>query len=73
LPRYHHQYVPDRIMAEPDAFTAEQVEALEALGHDVRVSENTWGNMHGVMWNRASGEVSAGSDPRWSSGRAIVR
>ena len=73
LPRYHHQYVPDRIMAEPDAFTAEQVEALEALGHEVRVSENTWGNMHGVMWNRASGEVRAGSDPRWSSGRAIVR
>jgi len=73
LPRYHHQYVPDRITAEPDAFTPQQVEALEALGHDVRVSERTWGNMHGVMWNRATGEVSAGSDPRWPSGRAIVK
>ena len=73
LPRYHHQYVPDRITAEPDAFTPQQVEALEALGHDVRVSERTWGNMHGVMWNLATGEVSAGSDPRWPSGRAIVR
>ena len=73
LPRYHHQYVPDRIMAEPDAFTPEQIAALEAMGHEVRVSERTWGNMHGVMWNRASGKVSAGSDPRWPSGRAIVR
>jgi len=73
LPRYHHQYVPDRLMAEPDAFTPEQIEALKAMGHDVRVSENAWGNMHGVMWSRATGEVSAGSDPRWSSGRAIVR
>ncbi|MBT8064584.1 MAG: gamma-glutamyltransferase, partial [Gammaproteobacteria bacterium] len=33
LPRFHHQYVPDRISAEQDAFTAEQVEGLEALGH----------------------------------------
>jgi gamma-glutamyltranspeptidase/glutathione hydrolase len=73
LPRYHHQYVPDRINAEPDAFTPEQVAALEALGHEVRVSDRTWGNMHGVMWDRAAGEVAAGSDPRWSSGRAIVR
>jgi gamma-glutamyltranspeptidase/glutathione hydrolase len=73
LPRYHHQYVPDRIMAEPGAFTPEQVEALEAMGHDVRISERTWGNMHGVMWNLATGEVTAGSDPRWPSGRAIVR
>ena len=73
LPRYHHQYVPDWITAEPDAFTPEQVTALEAMGHEVRVSERTWGNMHGVMWDLATGEVAAGSDPRWSSGRAIVR
>ncbi|MEJ2384409.1 MAG: gamma-glutamyltransferase [Xanthomonadales bacterium] len=73
LPRYHHQYVPDRIMAEPEAFTPDEVAALEAMGHEVRVGERTWGNMHGVMWNLATGEVAAGSDPRWPSGRAIVK
>ncbi len=73
LPRFHHQYEPDRISAEAGAFTAEQVEALEAMGHDVEVRDSTWGNMHGVMWNLETGKVSAGSDPRWSSGRAIVR
>jgi gamma-glutamyltranspeptidase/glutathione hydrolase len=73
LPRFHHQYVPDRISAEPNAFTAEQVEALEALGHEVEVRDGTWGNMHGAMWNLETGKVSAGSDPRWPSGRAIVR
>jgi hypothetical protein len=30
LPRFHHQYEPDKISAEPNAFTAEQVEALRA-------------------------------------------
>jgi gamma-glutamyltranspeptidase/glutathione hydrolase len=73
LPRFHHQYVPDRISAEADAFTAEQIQGLEALGHEVEVRERTWGNMHGAMWNLETGEVTAGSDPRWPSGRAIVR
>ncbi len=73
LPRFHHQYVPDRISAEPDAFTAEEIAALEAMGHTVEVREHAWGNMHGVLWNRESGEVTAGSDPRSDAGRAIVR
>jgi gamma-glutamyltranspeptidase/glutathione hydrolase len=73
LPRFHHQYEPDQISAEPNAFTPEQVEALQALGHVVRVRDSTWGNMHGAMWNIDTGEVSAGSDPRTSSGRAIVK
>jgi len=73
LPRFHHQYVPDRISAEPDAFTEAEVETLRAMGHEVRVSERRWGNMHGVLWNRATGEVSAGSDPRSDAGRAVVR
>lgn len=73
LPRFHHQYVPDQISAEPNAFTPEQIEALEAMGHTVQVRERPWGNMHGVLWDLESGGVKAGSDPRWPSGRAIVR
>jgi gamma-glutamyltranspeptidase/glutathione hydrolase len=73
LPRFHHQYVPDQISAEQDAFTEQEVAGLEAMGHEVEVRERTWGNMHGVMWNLKTGEVKAGSDPRWPSGRAIVR
>jgi len=72
LPRFHHQYEPDSISAEPDAFSDEEVAGLEAMGHTVEVRSRTWGNMHGVMWNLQTGELSAGSDPRWPSGRAIV-
>ncbi len=73
LPRFHHQYVPDQISAESGAFTDEQIKALEQMGHTVNVRNRTWGNMHGVLWNLETGEVTAGSDPRWASGRAIVR
>ena len=73
LPRFHHQYVPDKISAEFGTFTPEQLEGLKVMGHKVEVRDSTWGNMHGAMWNLETGEVTAGSDPRWPSGRAIVQ
>jgi len=73
LPRFHHQYIPDRISVEPSTFSAEDIAALEAMGHTVEVRGYTWGNMHGVMWDRETGEVSAASDKRSDAGRASVR
>ena len=73
LDRYHHQYEPDEISAEPETFTEAQIQTLRDMGHTVKVRDRTWGNMHGVMWDRATGNVSAASDPRWSSGRAVVK
>lgn len=63
--RYHHQYLPDAISAEPGAFSDELAKSLEAMGHTVSAGERPWGNMHVVRWNRRTGEVDAGSDPRW--------
>ena len=73
LPRYHHQYLPDKIVAEPDAFTAEEIAGLEAMGYEVDVKDRRWGNMHGVMWDKQSGEVTAASDYRSDAGKAVVR
>jgi gamma-glutamyltranspeptidase/glutathione hydrolase len=71
-PRFHHQYQPDRISLEPETLAAEEIAALEALGHEVEVRDSTWGNMHGVMWDRRSGTLEAAHDPRWISGGAEV-
>jgi len=73
VPRYHHQYLPDKVFAEKAAFTKADVAALEAMGHTVEVKDYNWGNMHGVMWDRQSGEVTAASDARSDAGLAIVR
>lgn len=63
-PRFHHQYLPDVVLAEPGAFSPEQITALEAMGHTVKVSDSTWGNMQVVLWDQRSGAVEAGSDGR---------
>ncbi len=73
LPRYHHQYLPDRIFAEPDTFSPELLGQLRALGHEVQVRERQWGNMNAVMWDRRSGKLEAASDPRTPSGKATVK
>ncbi len=72
-PRFHHQYLPDVISAERGAFSAEEVAALEAMGHSVSESERRWGFMNAVSWDRRSGAMHAGTDPRGVSGSGQVR
>lgn len=64
-PRYHHQYLPDQLSAEPEAFTADEVAQLKARGHAVQIGDRSWGNMQVVLWHRDTGAVEAGTDPRW--------
>ncbi|MCC5863688.1 MAG: gamma-glutamyltransferase [Wenzhouxiangella sp.] len=73
LPRFHHQYQPDEIQIERGALDDEQIAALREMGHEVNIRVRPWGNMHGVMWDRAAGRLEAAHDPRWSSGGAEVR
>ena len=35
-PRFHHQWLPDQILHEPNAFTPEVRARLDSLGHDLR-------------------------------------
>jgi gamma-glutamyltranspeptidase/glutathione hydrolase len=72
-PRYHHQYLPDVISAEKGAFTPDEVKVLEGMGHKVSESERRWGFMNAVSWNRKTGEMHAGTDPRGTSGSGVVK
>ena len=73
LPRYHHQWMPDVISAEPGALAPETVKALQAMGHTVNAGEGTWGNLQTVMWNRRDNTLSGGTDPRNPVGKAAVQ
>jgi len=72
LPRFHHQYLPDRVEFEPAAWSEVRAQALEQRGHEVVRAERTWGDMQAVIWDRAQGRVEAASDPR-GGGLAEVR
>jgi gamma-glutamyltranspeptidase/glutathione hydrolase len=73
MPRYHHQYLPDTIVAEPGAFSPEIVAALEAMGHKVQVDAQPWTFfLHAVDWNLHDGSMRGGADPRNPPGKASV-
>ena len=71
-PRFHHQYLPDRVEYEPGAFTVSELEELARRGHQLRLRERGYGNMQIVVWHKRDNRVEAASDPR-GEGAAIVK
>ena len=61
--RFHHQFLPDVIRYEKDAFTEETITILESKGHTLQ-EISSYGNMQVVTWEKGSGDVSSSSDPR---------
>ena len=75
LPRFHHQYMPDVVSAEHDTFSADEIKALEQMGHQIKVAPGPWqyGYMNVASWDRTTGKMHAASDPRRPSGSGMVK
>ncbi|MEX0871125.1 MAG: gamma-glutamyltransferase [Aquisalimonadaceae bacterium] len=71
-PRFHHQYLPDRIQHEPGAITIETRNGLRQRGHSVVPMTREYGDMQAVSWHRRDNVMEAASDPR-GGGRAEAR
>ncbi|WP_017942991.1 MULTISPECIES: gamma-glutamyltransferase [unclassified Thioalkalivibrio] len=63
-PRYHHQYLPDRVEHETGAFDAELRGQLVARGHQLVPQVRPFGDMHAILWELGDGRLEAASDPR---------
>ncbi len=64
LPRFHHQYLPDLIQHEPEAFSEGVSQQLQSMGHKLKELDSPYGGMHAVLWNKERGIVTAASDRR---------
>ncbi|WP_430755142.1 gamma-glutamyltransferase [Magnetovirga frankeli] len=69
-PRFHHQYLPDQLLHEPDVFRPELAQRLTAMGHRLQPSSGgkdgngRYGNMQLVLWRKDQNRLEAASDPR---------
>lgn len=63
-PRFHHQFRPDVIEHEPDAFAPSELAALQALGHELKVTTRPYGNQQVLWWSKTDNQVQAASDRR---------
>ena len=68
-PRFHHQYLPDKLYLEP-GFPAATQDTLKALGYDLAVSKGHWSDGECIAVDPKTGELSAGQDHRNHFGKA---
>lgn len=64
VPRYHHQYLPDVVEYEPQAFSKDELAALQSRGYRFKEIPRGYGNQQVLLWNKTDKQVQAASDPR---------
>jgi gamma-glutamyltranspeptidase/glutathione hydrolase len=75
-PRFHHQWLPDRIHVERYGLSPDTIALLRARGHEVKVGEEddaTQGVAQGVAYDAAADMLEGGFDRRAPDGAAIGR
>jgi gamma-glutamyltranspeptidase/glutathione hydrolase len=70
--RFHHQYLPDKIVFEPDVFSGQVLLSLFELGHETEMLGSTYGNMHAIIQDKKTLELDAASDYRGIGKARIV-
>lgn len=71
LPRFHHQYLPDKIFYETAAFSQNTKQQLLKMGHILEEKKMPYGNMQAIVKNKKTGQVTAASDKR-GIGKSMV-
>ena len=64
LPRFHHQYHPDYVLYEEEAFISSEIDELESMGHIFKKSNRQFGNMQIISWDQENNKIEVASDPR---------
>lgn len=62
--RFHHQFLPDLLLFEPDTFSAEIQDALKAMGYQLKPLKQYYGDMQAITWDKDTNILTAASDPR---------
>ena len=68
-PRYHHQYLPDKLGLEP-GFAPETIDALKSMGYDLAPPRGHWSNGECIAVDPKTGELLGGQDHRSHYGKA---
>ncbi|MEE3034356.1 MAG: gamma-glutamyltransferase [Bacteroidota bacterium] len=72
FPRFHHQWIPEKIEFEKDRFKKELIESLQTKGYDIKSEYiRSIGRVDAIMID-ADGFISAGADPRGDDAAAFI-
>jgi gamma-glutamyltranspeptidase / glutathione hydrolase len=71
-PRFHHQWLPDRILHERFGLSPDTMELLKAKGHELKEIDSQ-GVAEAILYNARENLLEGGSDRRAPDGAAIGR
>ena len=63
-PRFHHQWLPDIVVLEPDTFEETTVQELQAKGHTIEAKYSRIIGKVDAIHRNENGQLSVGADPR---------
>jgi gamma-glutamyltranspeptidase / glutathione hydrolase len=64
IPRFHHQFMPDVIEYEKAALSQDEITKLSTLGHHLKETKRSYGDMQAVQLDKHTKKLTASSDPR---------
>jgi gamma-glutamyltranspeptidase/glutathione hydrolase len=64
-PRFHHQWLPDRIVYEPFGINPDVMALLKKRGHTLFERKGNQGDAHGILMDRKRGVLTGAADPRY--------
>ncbi|KTC66447.1 gamma-glutamyltranspeptidase (plasmid) [Legionella adelaidensis] len=70
--RFHHQYMPDGLVFEPDTFSIATQEKLRNMGYHLIPLSNYYGDMQAITWDQNTNLITASSDPRHIGMASVV-
>ncbi len=73
FPRFHHQWLPDRIEFEKNGVSPDTLAILNQRGHATGENPFAQGVAQGIVWNKAERLLEGASDRRDRDGAAVGR
>ena len=73
VPRYHHQFLPNKIQFEKGAFSSELKKKLVKKGHELKELNRLYGNMQAILLEKKSGKIWVASDPRGEGSAMTIK
>jgi len=64
IPRFHHQFLPDVVQHEAGAFSPTVTTELQKRGHALKLMNRQYGNMHAIVLDRETGQLTGITDYR---------
>lgn len=69
-PRFHHQWLPDKIDYEPNAFSIDTIKQLGKMGYQLKL-QKTWGAVEAILRDPVDGRLYGANDNRRPDGEAV--